>query len=475
MRRDVRAIDYVTKDYEGFRQLMIDLIPQYTPEWTDTSQSDFGIVLIELLANGLDILSYYQDKNFREAFLSTAQTRRAVVLLCRMLGYELAPQTPATHKIEFIKDSSFIDDTIVIPKYTKLGTDPEIGAQEVFELLEGDVVIPSGVERVTALATHGETITDDILGISNGEDFQRFKLTYPDVLLDTLKIVTEEAGRELVWENVRDFLSSEQNDRHYTKTTDEENIVTIQFGNGLSGRIPPRNSTIRAQYRVGGGEVGNVGIGAINTFVDTEFAGVTLRNIELHIRGEDVEDIEHAKLVAPKHFRNSGRAVTRQDFEDITEAVPGVAKAKAVETFNESGDVLLYVAPNGYGEVTAGLEERILETLDEVKLIHDVPIVKSVDYVEFDIDIHVLIHENFINADVKQSVEELLHDVYDIRYMEFGENVFKSSIIGEVMKVEGVRNVVVNVPTEDLEVPDTSIAKLREVIVTVTGGAESIE
>ena len=35
-----RSLDYVTKDYEGFRQLMLDLIPQYAPEWTDTSQSN---------------------------------------------------------------------------------------------------------------------------------------------------------------------------------------------------------------------------------------------------------------------------------------------------------------------------------------------------------------------------------------------------------------------------------------------------
>ena len=110
-----RSLDYVTKDYEGYRQLMLDLIPQYAPEWTDTSQSDFGVVLIELLANGLDILSYYQDKNFNESFLATAKTRKAVINLCKMLGYELAHQTPAVHKIEFTKEESFIDDIITSP------------------------------------------------------------------------------------------------------------------------------------------------------------------------------------------------------------------------------------------------------------------------------------------------------------------------------------------------------------------------
>jgi hypothetical protein len=103
MKKTVRPIDFVTKDYEGFRQLMVDLIPQYTKEWTDTSESDFGIVLIELLANGLDILSYYQDKAFNESFLDTARTRKAVISLCRLLGYELAPQIPAIIRLYSLK------------------------------------------------------------------------------------------------------------------------------------------------------------------------------------------------------------------------------------------------------------------------------------------------------------------------------------------------------------------------------------
>lgn len=472
MKRNLRPIDYVTKDYEGFRQLMMDLIPQYTPEWTDTSQSDFGVVLIELLANGLDILSYYQDKNFNESFLATAKTRRAIVNLCKMLGYDLAHQTPAIHKIEFIKDESFIDDTIIIPKGTKISTDPKIGAQVTFELLEEDIVLQAGQTTAESLATHGVTVPDSIVGVSDGSEFQSFKLMYPDVLIDTLKVVTVETGREVMWDRVRDFLSSEQNDRHYTVTTNESNEMFIQFGNGLSGRIPTKNVMIKAYYRVGGGEIGNVGTYTINSFVDKEFAGVTFRNTELYLRGEDVEDIDHARVVAPRHFRSSGRAVTKQDFEDIVMSIEGVAKAKCIETFNENGDLHIYVAPNGFGSLTQGLRDRIMTRLNKVKLVHDNPILFSPEYTEFNIDLQVITYSNYINSDISARVKEVVHDIFNIRYMEFGEDVFISSIVGEVMRVEGVRNVVVNLPTDDLAVPERSIAKLGSVSVNTTGGAD---
>ena len=51
-----KNVDYTNKDYESFRQDMIVRLQQKIPEYTDTSESDFGIVLIELLAHGLDIL-----------------------------------------------------------------------------------------------------------------------------------------------------------------------------------------------------------------------------------------------------------------------------------------------------------------------------------------------------------------------------------------------------------------------------------
>jgi len=468
----LRAIDYVTKDYEGFRQLMLDLIPQYAPEWTDTSQSDFGVVLIELLANGLDILSYYQDKNFNESFLATAKTRKAVINLCKMLGYELAHQTPAIHKIEFTKEESFLDDTIIIPKGTKIGTDATEGAQVVFELLEGDVILPAGVTTVTALATHGITVTDDILGTSDGNEFQTFKLTYPDVLKDTLQVVTIENGREVAWERVGDFLSSAQEDRHYTISTNEANEMFVHFGNGLSGRIPTKNTVIKAHYRVGGGTIGNVGLNTINSFVDKEYAGVTFKNTELYLRGEDVEDIEHAKLVAPGHFRNAGRAVTKLDFEDIVMEIEGVSKARCIETFNENRDLHIYVVPTDFGALTAGLEKKILDKLNKVKLVHDNPILFSTDYTEFTVDLQVITYSNYINSDVTNRVEEAILNFFDIMKMEFGEDIFISSIVGEVMKVEGVRNVIVNSPLTDIEVPENSVAKLKEVIVDTTGGVD---
>jgi len=97
-----QVIDYLARDYNSFRQALIDLIPAKLPEWTDRSEADFGIVLIELFAYMGDILSYYQDRIANEAFLTTAQERRSVINHLRLIGYEMAQAAPAAARLGLI-------------------------------------------------------------------------------------------------------------------------------------------------------------------------------------------------------------------------------------------------------------------------------------------------------------------------------------------------------------------------------------
>jgi hypothetical protein len=83
------VIDYLAKDYSSFRQALLDFLPTRLPEWTERSEADVGIVLLELLAATGDSLSYLQDRVANEAFLGTATQRRSVQGHLSLLGYVL--------------------------------------------------------------------------------------------------------------------------------------------------------------------------------------------------------------------------------------------------------------------------------------------------------------------------------------------------------------------------------------------------
>ncbi len=81
------AIDYLAKDYESFRQLMLDRLTITTPDWRERNPSDIGVMLVEILAYAADHLSYYQDAVATEAYLGTARKRVSVRRHARLLDY----------------------------------------------------------------------------------------------------------------------------------------------------------------------------------------------------------------------------------------------------------------------------------------------------------------------------------------------------------------------------------------------------
>ncbi len=83
------AIDYLAKDYESFRRLMLERMTLAVPSWTERNPSDYGIAVIEVLAYAADNLSYFQDAVATEAYLGTARRRVSLARHARLLDYSI--------------------------------------------------------------------------------------------------------------------------------------------------------------------------------------------------------------------------------------------------------------------------------------------------------------------------------------------------------------------------------------------------
>jgi hypothetical protein len=80
-------IDYLAKDYQGFRRLMLDRLSLLAPDWSERSAADLGVMLVEVLAYAADNLSYRQDVIANEAYLATARQRISVRRHARLVDY----------------------------------------------------------------------------------------------------------------------------------------------------------------------------------------------------------------------------------------------------------------------------------------------------------------------------------------------------------------------------------------------------
>jgi hypothetical protein len=86
---DVPLLDYLTRDYASFRQLLLDLIAQRNPDWLEQNPADLGITLVELLSYAGDHLSYFQDAVSNEAFLDTVRQRVSAKRHVRLIDYNM--------------------------------------------------------------------------------------------------------------------------------------------------------------------------------------------------------------------------------------------------------------------------------------------------------------------------------------------------------------------------------------------------
>ena len=79
--------DYLTRDFIGFRTLMLDRMSATMPDWRERNPADIGVTLVEVLADAADKASWFQDATGTEAFFERARYRQSLVRHARLLGY----------------------------------------------------------------------------------------------------------------------------------------------------------------------------------------------------------------------------------------------------------------------------------------------------------------------------------------------------------------------------------------------------
>lgn len=240
-------------------------------------------------------------------------------------------------------------------------------------------------------AIHAEVIEDELLAESEGVPGQRFRVSRTPILsgagAPVLEVTSEEGWQE--WTEVADFSASGPDDRHYTVDAVHGEVTFGPAVREVDGRfrqyggVPPKGSFVRMrQYTVGGGRAGNVAKGAIRSLLSSIpfIAGVSNRAAAQG--GVDAEDIESAKARGPIVLRTRTRAVTAEDFEQLTrEAAPEVARVRCIPAGGQvdPGAVKVLVvpaAPTVRGRIrfedlvpTPETLEKIRVRLDDARLI----------------------------------------------------------------------------------------------------------
>lgn len=197
-------VNYLSRDFNAIKQDLVNFCKQYHPDTLAYfNEASVDMMYLEMVAYVGDMLSYYTDKSFNEAFLPTAQAREALIRIASDLGFfqtgESAAQTQVTLSITVPALTSLVGTTqpngdllISIRSGMQLVADSGI----VFEVLE-EVNFADARNRKVIPNLDGNnqvsdyTIEKRVVAVAGSTKIQRFYVS-PDQAKPFLNVTLED-------------------------------------------------------------------------------------------------------------------------------------------------------------------------------------------------------------------------------------------------------------------------------------------
>jgi len=358
----LRQIDYSALDRETVERALDDFVRATFPEQRDFLPATGYKIIQRMISYVMDLLSYRADYLTNNNYLPTCTNLRALDNLLALIGYQRAGPQPARTDIVIVPQEVVgtagdpNDQKIIrIPARTVISGTGADGLPTTFELfasatnLFSEIEIGPGQNNVRAFGLEGESKT--VITKSTGQKFQQVVLPDLNVIAESVRInigtfdtTNPNVGTEYepaldVWERVS-FLVLHGAEDVYEVRRLTDGLASIQWGDGNFGSVPSKDQDIIINYRVGGGNNGNVlpealrGNGNFSVYQgglrSPDSMKVTMVNVSRGAGGRTEETLDEAKFLAPLVYQAQQRAVKDIDYTAFALRSPLVAKAVAV-------------------------------------------------------------------------------------------------------------------------------------------------
>ncbi len=300
-----------------------------------------------------------------------------------------------------------------------------------------------------ALATHGETVAEEVLGSGDAtKAHQQFPLRQAPL---THVSASNAKGREpalkirvndISWKEVHSLYGRGPNERIYKLKLDEGGATSVQFGDGVHGaRLPTGQNNVRAIYRKGIGLQGMVGAEQLDQLMSRPLGLKEALNPLPADGAGAAEVLADARRNAPLTVLTLDRVVSLQDFEDFARAYAGIAKAHAAWVWqgDEQVVVVTVAGPRGAviqtdGNLFKNLSKALRDSGDPYVAFRLLPYRQAT----FRLSGSVFHHLDHLPEKVLDGVKEVLVRAFSFEARDFGQPTALSEVVSVIHEVPGV-------------------------------------
>jgi len=456
----VGATKYAPREFDTIRAALIaeiEAVPEYAAIWTDYSDGNPGIILLELIAFLGEWLEYSLDFRVQELYLDTAELRESVYRIAKSFGYPIP--SPSASSVDVVLDFGevFLVDLTLPSMAVSVGGKPFYYA--------GGGTLPLGDQTVTVTFTQGE-----LLSLTQTGD----NTAYQEVDLGDGKIpfgsVTCTIGT-VQWTLLDSIALGTYDQTAFELFIDEESNTKAIFGNQYNGKKPPTAVDIVFAYLETEGQSGIVGAGAFEnnntsaSWYSTEAAtNVTadMSNAAPSAGGTDGLNYTNLKRTLLAWLRAVDAGVTEDaimalalafsspTYGSVSKCTPYLTNASCAANW-----VYLWVAvaDTQYSLTTAStaLKAAFLVYMNERKIITVEYYVQDPTFIAVNLALTVKAVTGTDETEVKALIEAAIKELFSNDVIVIGQDIFLADLYDAVRSIEQVEWVVFTSHTDNIE------------------------
>jgi len=331
-------------------------------------------------------------------------------------------------------------------------------------------------------ATHGQTRSEVLGSSDSSKSLQQFTLkqsplTYVSAATASGSESTLQVRvNDVLWHETDDLDLQGPKDRIYLTQTDDQDNTTVIFGTGVHGARPPTGTeNIKAVYRTGIGQAGNVAAGQISLLSTRPLGVKSVINPKEASGGADRENRDQARRNVPLATMALDRIVSVQDYADFARTYAGIAKATS-QLLSDGSQQLVHLTIAGQNNIpidpTSDLFQNLFLALRKLGNPGEPLRLAVCEARLLVISARVRIQTDYQLETVVPNIRTALVNAFGFDQRDLGQPVYESEVLSVIQQVPGVEYVdldILDAVDQKKLIPALDTIHLQELQAAVNG------
>src|SRR6056300_898987 len=355
-------------DFDAIKSNLRAFLQDQT-EFSDYNFEGSGFaVLLDTLAYNTHYLGFNANMLANEMYLDSADIRKNIVSLAKMLGYT-PTSCRASNAVLSVKVNNVTATTtsLTMDKGTVYTT--SIGGQSYqFVTNQSYTIQPNaGVYQFDNVNVYEGTLVTFKYTVDTNDVDQKFIIPAANADTSTLKVTIQNSISDTtteVYSPVNNYTDLTSTTKSYFLQEGDDNRFEVYFGDGVLGKKPVDGNIIILEYIVTNKTEGNGASSFVLSGDIDGFSDVTVSTTSNAANGSEPQTKESIRYNAPLQFTAQDRAVTSKDYETIVKSV--YTNAQSVSAWGGEDDetpqygvVKIAIKPISGSTLTTSTKETI--------------------------------------------------------------------------------------------------------------------